>query len=213
MKRTALMTVLLDAGAVHALTQQKPAVSQSPLASQPALVSDVQTTASDSPLVQAAKRTIGTRQKAGRAPIAVVTNESVTTSTAGLTTSSGGAEIPDFAGMDASASSAPAAATARAAQDAPQTRVNKARLEGYALQAASDPCLPRVSENASTDAAPRVAQNSAYDTTARPTAQNPSSVRPPQISNANVTVPRTAANSSSGPTPSQNAGPYRPPSP
>ena len=182
MKRTAVMSVLLAAAtAAYAETSQQ----------KPALVSDVQASAQDSPLVQAAKRTVGTRRNV---PSVVITNATVAKSAKILTTSNGGARIPDYT------SSPSAPAPAPSARSAAPSRASGAGQEAYMQLAASDPRLPQPSQNTSS--------GSVAGATAPPVVQTSSSSLP-QSSASVAVAPRTATNSSYGPAQSQNAGPNR----
>lgn len=179
MKRTALMSVLLAATtAAYAETSQQ----------KPALVSDVQVSAQDSLLVQAAKRTVGTRRNV---PSVVITNATVGRSSKILTTSRGAADIPDYTARDTAPAPAPAAPSA-----AP-SRPSAAGQEAYAQLAASNPRLPQPSQNTSI--------GSEAGATAPPVVQTPSASMP-QSSASVAVAPRTATNSSYGPAQSQNTG-------
>lgn len=191
-----VVALLTCAAAAQAQTQtgsQTPAVSPT----RPALLSETAESETDSPAVLAAKRALA-RRRAGIAPKAVITQETLAKSTAVLTTGSGAPAIPQVP-----TSAAPAPPT----DAAPPKRASSAAQGGYGPPA-YESCEPKPAQNTSPL---RVAANSASAATAPPTATN-SSLPPQPATAAPATVP-VAANSSDGPRPSQNAGPYRTPTP
>jgi hypothetical protein len=159
--------------------------------------------AEDSPLVQAAKQTAARRKTATN----VITNATVTRSTKTLSTSRGAAQIPDYTAKPTTPNTyAPAGGSAT--QIVVPTRPGTPAGGAYPQLAASDPRLPQPSQNAMGGAALGMAQNAGYGATTPRTVQS-SAYAPPASSASPAVAPRTAANSSSGPAPSQNAGQNR----
>jgi hypothetical protein len=197
MKRLIAILILGAAVAVHA---QTPVDSGTP--DHPALVSDTNARAADSPLVQLAKRTVAQRRITGTKPMAVITNENVSRSTTVLSTSSGSAAIPDY-------TSRTAVPTAPQSTPAPTQRATNL---GYAAQAAADPTMPQISNNSNTTYGPRTAQNSSDTSALRQATNSASPYSPTTASNsASPYSPQQATNAASpySPQPATNAGPYR----
>jgi hypothetical protein len=96
MYRNAALVALVFAASTAAHAQVVVSTTDMTAAARPALISDTSLQSNDSPLVQAAKRSVARRRAAGATTTFVIDNRNVRNSTKTLTTSSGMAALPDY---------------------------------------------------------------------------------------------------------------------
>jgi hypothetical protein len=175
----------------------------------PALITETAERSSESPVVQAAKRAVAARKNARKAPVAVITDETVINATATLSTSSGGADIPYYPPGETSSAPKSAPASASASPVASSSAARSTQDDGVQVLTAEDSCLPTPSQNTSSGSMVRAGQNA----DAAPASVAPRIAPRPENASSGVTAPPAAPVSAGAPRESQNAGPNRPPSP